>query len=148
MNDLGDFLLARIDDDQDQARYATARPWQNVRVNEHSDGWNVEARGTDGTHYDVAVDHARPPEGACSVSDAAHIARWDPARVLAECDAKRRIVDAYFAAILAEGPTVGVDPDPAVDEFATGTVRALRGVLQLLALPYADHRDYREEWRP
>ena len=43
-----------------------------------------------------------------------------PARVLAECEAKRRIVE------LISSPGMQV--------------------FRLLALPYADHPDYREEW--
>lgn len=50
-------------------------------------------------------------------------------RVLAECEAKRRIVE-------------HCEPDPLTkspgDEY----------VLRLLALPYADRPGYREEWRP
>ena len=33
MSDLAEFLLARIDEDEDQARYATPGPWQAVRFN-------------------------------------------------------------------------------------------------------------------
>jgi hypothetical protein len=126
VSDLADFLLARIDDDEDQARYATTGPWENVRTSDRSDGWNVEARGADGTHYDVAVDHAHPAEGACNASDAAHVARWDPTRVLAVCEAKRRIVERCRNEMEAEGNA----------SFA-------EDVLRLLALPYAGHRDYR-----
>ena len=133
MSDLADFLLDRIDDDEDQARLATPGPWENVRVNESTDGWNVEARAADGTHLDVAVDRAHPAEGACGVSDAAHIARWDPTRVLADCDAKRRIV--------ALGVCTACDVEA---QSCDHRDQALR----LLALPYASHRDYRHEWRP
>ena len=49
-----------------------------------------------------------------------HIARWDPARVVAECESKRRILERHEQ-----------------DEE----------ILRVLALPYADHRDYRDEWR-
>jgi hypothetical protein len=52
-----------------------------------------------------------------------HIARHDPARVLADVEAKRRIVE--------------WDAEQPVD----------RGVLNILASVYADHPDYREEWR-
>lgn len=55
-----------------------------------------------------------------------------PGRVLAECEAKRRIV--------AEANRFEGDDDPGA--------HVLVGVLELLALPYADHPDYREEWRP
>ena len=56
-----------------------------------------------------------------------------PQRILLECEAKRRIV---------EGPTLGAKPN--TDYWA----QVAWDVLTLLALPYADHEDYREEWRP
>jgi hypothetical protein len=59
---------------------------------------------------------------------AGHLARWDPARVLAECEAKRRIVK--FAEYWL-GATEGMEA-----EFVLGS----------LALPYADHPDYDEAW--
>jgi uncharacterized protein DUF6221 len=128
---LAAFLLARIDDDRRQAEQATPGPWHDVRIDDGTDGWNVEARGAQRTDRDVAVDHARPAEGACRRSDAAHIARWHPARVLAECDAKRRIIELQRSD-LRDDPQ-----DWEADE-----------VLRLLALPYAGHPDYRAEWRP
>lgn len=63
--------------------------------------------------------------GQVSGEVADHIARHDPARVLAECEAKRRIVE---WASDGEG------------EFHWSTV------LAPLAAVYADHPDYREEW--
>jgi hypothetical protein len=58
----------------------------------------------------------------------------DPARVLAECEAKRRIVE-----LLAAGGR---------DEARAGMDAARERLLPLLALPYADHPDYRPGWRP
>ncbi len=55
-----------------------------------------------------------------------HLDRWTTPRVLVECDAKRRIVDEWLSRSTAGG------------WFH----------LACLALPYADHSDYREEWRP
>lgn len=52
------------------------------------------------------------------------------ARVLAECDAKRRIIDWHDLAERQYGP------------------RTAAGILEILALPYAEHPDYRDEWRP
>jgi len=59
---------------------------------------------------------------------AAHIARHDPARVLREVEAKRRIVERY--AWLREHGDTG---DAA-------------WVLPLLAAPYSNHADFRPEW--
>jgi len=56
---------------------------------------------------------------------------WGPARVLAECEAKRRIVSEI------EGTR------------ATGTYTTrLLTILLHLAMPYADHPDYHDEWKP
>lgn len=59
-----------------------------------------------------------------------HIAHHDPARVLAECEAKRRIVG------LAE----------VSEEEASGFV--YRAALKALCAVYADHPDCDEAWRP
>ncbi|MEU8829364.1 DUF6221 family protein [Streptomyces sp900116325] len=84
---------------------------------------------------------------------AAHIARHDPARVLAEVEAKRQLVKLHGRATLRAGG--------GAQYFATETVcRSCEPnhqfperswpcpTLRLLALPYADHPDYRPEWAP
>jgi hypothetical protein len=60
----------------------------------------------------------------------------DPARVLAEVDAKRRIIEHSERA--AELAKIG----PAAADGAWFLA------LRYLALPYAGHADYRLEWRP
>lgn len=55
-----------------------------------------------------------------------HMDRWSPDRVLAECESKRRLLD-------------WLTP---VDVGSEGWY-----ALRILALPYADHPDFREEWR-
>lgn len=57
----------------------------------------------------------------------------DPERMLAEVEAKRRIIDAH------------VSGDALCDRCAGSPEDC--PTLQLLALPYADHPDYRDEWR-
>lgn len=59
--------------------------------------------------------------------DSEHQARWTPARVLAECEAKRRIIGTLR------------------DE---GGDRLFADIFRLLALPLADRPGYREEWKP
>jgi hypothetical protein len=54
-------------------------------------------------------------------------------RTRAECEAKRRIVAEYLAAV-----------ENADDVYAYG----LESACLLLALPYAAHPDYQQEWRP
>ena len=62
---------------------------------------------------------------------------YRPARVLAECDAKRRIIDRH------------VDPDSrACNCSEMGWPTDLCDVIRPLAAVYADHPDYQEEWKP
>ena len=53
-----------------------------------------------------------------------------PARVLAECEAKRRIVENHLR-----------------HEPGQGGYGASRHAVRLLSAVYADHPDFREEWR-
>lgn len=70
---------------------------------------------------------------------------FDPARVLAECDAKRRIVGLF-----TEG--YWCDPGDAreltYDDGHPNSAYVAGHMIRALALPYADHPDYREEWKP
>ena len=59
--------------------------------------------------------------------------RWDQRRVLVECEAKRRIVNACARTAGLTEPRPGYLAD---------------FVLAQLALPYADHPDYQQEWKP
>lgn len=56
---------------------------------------------------------------------------WSPDRLLADVDAKLRVVDACVRTI----------------EFEDHGHVLAEDVLKLLALPFADHKDYREAWR-
>jgi hypothetical protein len=94
---LTEFLLARIAEDEESARFAMSR----------NDGGALDYAG----QWFGAVGHAE---------------RWEPVRVLAECEAKRRIVERCRASNGYWGAEVE----------------------RMLALPYADHPDYREEWKP
>lgn len=58
-------------------------------------------------------------------------------RFLAECEAKRRIVEAH-----AEAWELGRE------DYLEGVWRSEDHTIRLLAAVYADHPDYREEWRP
>jgi hypothetical protein len=113
---LTEFLLARIADDEALAKLVIAGHWR--------------ARLFNG---EFLVIDAEDGEVVCVLpfDDMAnqHIARWDPARVLAECKAKRAIVE-------------GMAPFGPIDDIAAPEI------LGILAEPYADHPDYREEWRP
>lgn len=76
-------------------------------------------------------------ERLMSTPQRAHVARWNPARVLAECESKRALIKRHSEEHECPvGETAGGWWD---DEWPCD-------VLRLLALPYADHDGYRDEW--
>lgn len=60
---------------------------------------------------------------------------WMDRRLLAECEAKRRIVGRHDVVDAAGGCAFCGEPAPCEH-------------LRILASVYADHRDYDERWRP
>ncbi|HEX2075579.1 MAG TPA: DUF6221 family protein [Geodermatophilus sp.] len=124
MTELVDFLLARIAEDKRIA---------------------ADAAAADGGQWTVDDLPAR-----LDARDAAtHAAHQDPARVLAECAAKRQIVlscreaapDTHFLGVRPTGMPDFYLPPQNQHQLAALT-------LALLALPYADHPEYQEWWRP
>jgi hypothetical protein len=87
----------------------------------------------------------RDPSGA-DYCDALTGAHYSNERIRAECDAKRRIVALHNNADEGHDCTDGWHaPHGFRDlDYDDGPCETLR----LLALPYADHPDYREEWKP
>jgi hypothetical protein len=80
-------------------------------------------------------------------SVAAHIARWDPARVLAECDAKDRILEDYrIAAAAVRREAAKNIHEPGLATMYAGR-DALLSCVRLLAGSYSDRPGY-EEWKP
>ncbi len=80
--------------------------------------------------------------GGVSKHAAHHIALHQPARVLAEVDAKKQILERYERAAAAK---------TSVSSFVRGQddgyLQALEDTLRLLALPFADRPGYQEAWR-
>lgn len=134
MDDLIAFLRARLDDDERIARAATDGPWTIRSLGRHDLSTVVKG-----------VELLAQIDGSRAASNSVHMAVHDPARVLAEVDAKRRILDAYeeVAAKFTESWSAVV----AYDRLA-GAMNSLRRTIELLALPYADHPDYQDAWRP
>jgi hypothetical protein len=126
MSDLAAFLLARIAEIEDVVR---AGPQYMLRPDEFAAEVPVSWKGIYGDDLHVY-----------------------PLLLLADCDAKRRIVDDYrwYTEPDEYGPPRWSDNSPADQEYelAGGRFVGLRTAVRLLALPYADHPGYREEWRP
>ena len=120
--DLKTFLLARIAEDEELARAAIEpqemHPYGDVRMPAMAvSEWPDAVRG-----------YLGGPWGE-------HAANTNPARVLAECAAKRAIVERW--------------DDPAFSDqgaYDAGYTRAIDDAVRALATPYADHPDYQPEW--
>lgn len=110
---LTEFLLARIVEDEARATLVLDSPPK----------WTMTVYPHDG-------------EGVTLEAGPMH-----PARVLAECEAKRRNVDHFTSS------APGGDGEAETYWFE-GFRSAMEFVLWKMAQPYADHPDYREEWRP
>ena len=97
----------------------------------------------------IAEDKRIATEAAAGAPDDGDGRPFAPARVLAECAAKRNLVLACRAArpdltfLGSRPPGMGDFPLTPADQHQLAAL-----TLGLLALPYAGHRDYREEWRP
>lgn len=82
-----------------------------------------------------------------------HLARHDPARVLREVEAKRRLIKGYetsVVAVRASAERAAQGDDSAINEGRYLIVRRdnLAWAVKLAALPYADDPAFKEEWRP
>jgi hypothetical protein len=143
MDELVEFLRARFAEDEAVARAASVGGRWRYEGTDGIGAWTLydeEWRiGTLKTYrhddYDYArVPNFRDPRDIDADANGAHIARHDPARVLAECEAKRQVVEdmSFYWREYPEGL--------AARELADRT-------LTRLAVPYADHPDFREEWR-
>lgn len=133
---LTDFLLARIAEEEAAARAVRPLDYSiDMGGNRQDERWYV-AR----LRFSSADGAARSDSDAEAT---ALFARHDPARVLAECGARRRIAEEY----LRNEELIETTPEVLAREIRPVNL-TLEGVLLDLASVYADHPDYREEWRP
>lgn len=141
--DLAAWLLEQLAEDERRAHAMAAQ---------YPTPWDVSDRGwmahvvADGPHFHE-VTRVEQHQVAGSVSWLAdvveHVATWNPDRVLAECDAKRRIIFEHRELIAGK-----LGQKPVSICHACKERRYPCTTLRLLALPYADRPGYREEWRP
>ncbi len=83
-----------------------------------------------------------PDQSREMAAEGKHMARHDPARVLADVAAKRAILDAH------EELTIGCCNTCTEGMHSSEHQSWPCATVRLLALPYADQPGYREEWRP
>lgn len=131
------FLLARIEEDEAHATAAAT-----------ADRWWVDGPAVNsGKHwvYETGEKFSRR-------EIAEHIARHDPSRILAECTAKRAVLELHSSPLtdLAAGLEDLGEPWESISGDSTGLSRDQfkehRRTLRVLAAVYADHESYRAEW--
>ncbi len=146
--DLISFLLARIDEDEARAHAAPHGGWWVEEVLQPPYWSSFTVTGPPPPPGTVRVDQGGPNDDVSILDDerpelSAFVAHFDPNRALAECRAKRQIIE---RAEFVDGHGPAVDHVRALD-MTTGASGALRDVLVMLASVYADHSDFQEEWR-
>ena len=129
-DDLNTWFRAQLDDNE---RWALAASDGYPNWSATDDG-TVCQDGTGGSGY-----LATGPWGSDLGDVGQHIALHDPARVLADVEADRQLLDAYEAAIQ---PTD--EHDPKVWGYRTGLEYAVRTRAQA----YVGNPGYRKEWQP
>jgi hypothetical protein len=135
VDDLVQFLRDRLDETAAKARAAA----EELGADWYYDDGFVLARREGDQVVTGSQDFLERERGE-------HIALHDPARVLAEVEAKRRLVDEF-----AQTGSVPDTPERRASPHWRGDFGYLQGLaraVHLLALPYADHPDYRDERRP
>lgn len=120
MKELVEFLRARLKDDKQVAR-------KNTGDHGLGPGGFPDYRTYDGPDIDAADEF---------------IFHFKPARMLAEVEAKRRIVDLHGL----DHECSTYDHHGEIDNCSW--VTGCCSTLQLLAVPYADHPDYNPAWAP
>ena len=157
---LTEFLAARLDEDEAAAKAAPGCRWQSHAEDDiagasvYDEQWLLLY--PESYDHDNALSNKPGAAGPMYIQRArdelaAHIARHDPARVLREVEAKRKI--------LADLPAYSKQRRELRDHMylpenagyhsghADGTDDASRYVLRQLATVYSDHPDYDEAWR-
>jgi len=151
VDELVAFLRERLGEDERVARACLAGPWMTGTQAGFRESDRVDiGRIIYGRTWAAHGDEVRPEfdkwgqvanlEMAWKHEEhLAHIARHDPARVLREVEAKRKLVDIHGSGNHdCPGAWVGYCDDP--DEPCP--------TLRLLVSVYATHPDYRPEWQP
>lgn len=159
MSELVDWLRAQLAADERDALCATFCDPEDSASGDFTE-WHVDAPNP---RWPVAVNVANGTAIVAAGYNGAyeHIARWDPARVLAEVAAKRRIIEhvsswqhddpdggGYYSCPLVPGSSRAEDEDWDGTSCWCGVVARQMAILGPLALPYAGRDGWREEWRP
>lgn len=137
MDDLIGWLRAQLDEDERVAREANPAPWRRI-TDKHWLDPNTIFGGSYMGDQEKLRNVASLEISWVKEGNAEHITRWDPARVLAEVEAKRDLLGHVEGLILyATSPN-----------YAHGGIEAWANrAICLLAQPYAERPGWQEEWR-
>lgn len=151
MSDIAAFLTARLDEDEQVARDATPGPWladygDDDEVYTMSDPVRTSEANPDVCDYAV-IRYIRGGARDRTEANMVYIARHDPARVLADIAAKRRILARHRNFDFPFNP----DGDGPGDYAWTAHCDCCSQPwpcpdLRDLASQFADHPDYKEAW--
>lgn len=143
MDELIAFITARLDEDAAAAKAVYGR-------------WDEDAEGNLVDHSYGAYLATGPYGGGIDDATRAHILRHDPARVLREVEADRKLLteldearkfsDHMFSSSSPEGVTPGKVPGERMRAATQVTTRSR--VIAIRATRFSDHPDYRQEWAP
>jgi len=134
---LADFNDARLDDDERIAQTAAALQ------DDPEHGWGI----VDDSSYAVPSKRRTisPHIGLTHEPEAAeHIVRFNPARMLAEIQAKRTLIANWRELILR----IDAEPDPEKRDRLALTRHGLDQAAHQFAAVHTNHPDYTESWRP
>ncbi|MFI8351289.1 DUF6221 family protein [Streptomyces sp. NPDC085596] len=143
MDDLVQWLGAQLDEDERIAHAASSGPWNAYAGPEMpwiSKGELIHPVRT----WERMT--GQPSIMTEAWFDSRFIAEWNPARVLREIDAKRRLLDLHAPDVMGTHTSCtecgqGYEMHDWGPAYPCTTVR-------LLAMPYEARPGYREEWRP
>jgi hypothetical protein len=134
------WLREQVAEDERVARVASVHGDTWV-VGSPSGVWPEDDR--EGYGMPIVYDEGRP-----LFEQAVHIARHDPARVLAEVAAKRRIIDALDIAERNTAHVRRTAPEYRWVQVAEAARDAMLHAARLLASVYAGRPGWRSEWAP
>jgi hypothetical protein len=157
VNELIAFLEANNDADEAAASEAMwtdlgggSENWTAYHREKYDSGWAVIDGLDDGVITTV------DPQAVDGAAVAQHIARHDPARVLRECEARRRLIADWRIARGAEkrarnrwlesGAMTGSEEQRS-ELYIRAIVGAHENAIRLSAQGFADRPEFRDEWR-
>ncbi len=126
--DLTDFLWLRVTEDHETAQRPTDAPWAKPT-------WALRRDDDDDAYVDLGTQHL-DRESSLNEDELTHIARHDPTRAFAEVELLKWLLAEHELRADGDGGYVC-----AVDGEDCGTLRRMAAL-------YADHEEYRQEWRP